>query len=575
METTKVKTKLDKIMDSVDTKGFLCMSMVEWRPLLAKECQVYVHDESYIAKRFDQINYKFCTKDTAKEILVDNLYALLRYKYFKVSNEEVEDKIVAIIKSFTTNLKTSLIRVSFNDDEDCKSVAWLPNGCIAFRNGVYDFKNDKWLFRYDVIKIETLQNVLYMYDPNYIITWYLNINFEPMGINIMDTSLEDFIEIMKDLDSESRNYCFELMYNMAFDYNDVFDLGRFKHLCEILGYLCYQSFTQKFVLFVGAGQNGKNSLLDGCFVNRIVPKPAAIDLISIEKDRFVTGALENKAHNIYLETSTNDDAYKDNTHLKALTGSQDQSIEAKGENKYSGIINCKHIWSANDQEKIKFSDTTTGFRRRINIFEIYYQWDKQKRFMQKGNYYDTTFSEDLHEIKKDLNNIIVFLYFAMYGIKEATENFTRSFSFTKNDWKLTYTDIDFILKDVIGNISAAQIYNWISKIENFELGKTLMYDLKHNRLHDSESLKELGYTNYEDLSRFLKNENDFIGYFVDHEIYISIHHIQRLIGNVDSVSAFTQKFKKAFGVSKTTALNNNRPYVKAKFVNGKLKIIGG
>ena len=74
-----------------------------------------------------------------------------------------------------------------------------------------------------------------------------------------------------------------------------------------------------------------------------------------------------------------------------------QSVEHKGLNRYSSIINCKYIFAGNDQDNIKFSDNTTGFRRRINVFEIFYQWDSQKRFMKKGDYYDSQFTDDLRE----------------------------------------------------------------------------------------------------------------------------------------------------------------------------------
>ena len=575
IKNVDIKEKISNIANGLSTKNLASMPLVDWRPILAKECQVYVYNEGYLAKRFDHINYQFCKKDTAKEILVDNLYALLRFKYFTKTDDTVELRIDEIIKAFCKNLKTSLIRVSFNSDEDCSKIEWLPNGCVAFRNGVYDFRHNNWLFKYDIIKVDKLQNTLYMYDPKYIISWYVNIIFEPLPININEMSLIDFIELMKGLTTEEKNYCFELMYNMSHSFDDKFDYDRFKHLCEILGYLCYQSFCQKFVFFIGSGQNGKNSLLDGCFTERIVPKPASIDLLSIETDKFVTGALENKAHNIYLETTTNDDAYKDNTKLKAITGSQDQCIEYKGQDRYSGIINCKHIWSANDQEKVKFADTTPGFRRRINIFEIWYHWDEQKRFLKKGDYYDTTFSEDLSEIKSNISNIITFIYFAMYGIKSATNNFTKSFNFTENDWQMKYSDIDFELKDVIDSITPLQISKWItSSPNNREIGKSLMYDLSKNRLFESDTLKMFGYMNYEGFIRFLQNDDDNVAYFADHDIYISINLLQYITGvQYKTTTAFTQKFKKVYGITQTIMLNNNKPYVRATFINGKLKII--
>ena len=68
------------LIENVDTQALLARPLSDWRPILARECQVYVFGENYLAKRFDQINYKFCEKNEAKDVLIDNLYALLRYK---------------------------------------------------------------------------------------------------------------------------------------------------------------------------------------------------------------------------------------------------------------------------------------------------------------------------------------------------------------------------------------------------------------------------------------------------------------------------------------------------------------
>ena len=565
------------IQDNVKTKSYMDIPLPQWREILAKECQVYVCNESYLAKRFDHINYSFVIKDVAEEIVIDNVYALLRFKYFPKSSDGVEEKIKDIIKSFTQNLKTSLIRVSFNPDDPCRHVKWLPDGCIAFRNGVYNFRNDEWLFKYNIIQVTNLNNVLYAYDPQYVITWYMNLDFEPLEFGINDFDLEQAIDIFKERDKIKQNLCFELMYNMSHDIDHRYKFERFKHLCEILGYLCYQSFSQKFVMFVGSGQNGKNSLLDGCFTSRVVPKPASIDIGSIEQDRFTSGALENKAHNIYLETTTDERAYKDNTKLKALTGSEDQTIESKGVSKYSGIINCKYIWSANDQDKIRFSDTTVGFRRRINIFEIWYRWDENKRFLRKGDYYDTTFSEDLSEIKEDLNNIITFIYFAMYGIKSGTKDFTRSFNFTENDWNYQYSDIDNSMRDAIENINPTQIYKWImTGTDNYINGKSLFYDSSKKKLFDSLSMQEIGYYNYEDMIKFFgspESEADFVEYFVNHDVYVSVAHLQRILNYPEQPATFISKFKKIFGLTSAIQIGG-KPYARCKFIQNHLVILG-
>ena len=64
--TAKEKTKVANLESSVKTANYLALDLVDWRPILADECQVYVYDENYLAKRFDQINYKFCAQNEAK-----------------------------------------------------------------------------------------------------------------------------------------------------------------------------------------------------------------------------------------------------------------------------------------------------------------------------------------------------------------------------------------------------------------------------------------------------------------------------------------------------------------------------
>ena len=72
-EKVDIEKKLDNIVKGVETNYWKNFTLSEWRLKLASECQVYVHDENYLAKRFDQINYKFVSQKTAMEILKDNL----------------------------------------------------------------------------------------------------------------------------------------------------------------------------------------------------------------------------------------------------------------------------------------------------------------------------------------------------------------------------------------------------------------------------------------------------------------------------------------------------------------------
>ena len=564
-----MKKAVEEMIKKIDTETLMDKPASAWREILAKEVHVYVFGEIYIAKRFDQINYVFCDRITAKEIVIDNLYALLRFKYFTKVSDEVDDKIAKIVNNFTQNLKTSLKKVSFDINSDTDVINMLPDGCVAFRNGVYDFIKNEWMFKYDILKLETLKNTMYLYDDKYCIFWYLNIEFEPLDISITDVSLQQFVEMMKEFTKEDTNYCFELMYNIAHDIDNKYSPKRFLHLCEILGYTLLNSFSQNFVMLIGSGQNGKNSLFDGCFTNKVVPTPAANSLKEIENDRFITGSLENKSHNFFFETSTTS-VYEDSTMLKAITGSMYQTIQPKGINKYSGIINCKYIWSANDQEKVKFSDTSTGFRRRINLFEIWYQWDAQKRFMKRGDYYDTTFSDTLSEIKDNVFNTIIYVYFGMYGILSATKNRTSNFKFTENDWRLKYSDIDVSLKEKIERISLNKILEYLSSSDN---AKILLYSLDKKRLYDSKSIKELGYHGFDGMLELFTNEEDFLMFASENDFYINVRCLQEICGDKNRATAFTQNLKKLYNLPNLPNIYNNQPYVKCRFVGKKLTII--
>lgn len=558
---------------SVKGASALSKTNVEWRTTLASECQVFVCGENYLAKRFDQINFSFCSKDDAKDIIVDNLYALLRYRYFPKFTDENEERIKEIIESFTRNLKSSLIKVNFDKDSDNRGVSFLPNSCIAFRNGVYDFKNDDWFFRYDVIDMDDLHNKIYRYDFRWIITWYIDMDFEPLGISVMDTPLDDFVWIMKELVKSEENHCFKLMYNMSHTAMHNFDMTKFKHLCEILGYTVLQSFSQNFVILVGSGQNGKNSLFDGCFVSKVMPRPASNDLDSIENDRFVTGSLENRSHNIFLESSPK--LYVESKMLKALTGSMYQTVEQKGINKYSSVINCKYIFASNDQDKIKFQDTSTGFRRRVNIMEIWYRWDAKGKYLSDGDYYETNFSDTLGEIKDDPVNAVTFIYFAMYGIKEATNGFKDNFKFGYNDWKMTYADVDTNVKFLIDNTVLSDIYAYLKKgKDEYDKGKTLLFDSKGKRLYLSHTFTSMGYKDYDDLIEMLGNDEESIPFFNDRDIYVSLRVLQDIIKVVQPAATFTAAVKKAYDIGAFSYLYNNQPYAKCTFIGNKLKLEG-
>ena len=565
-------TTVKELTEAVDATALLSRPLSDWRSPLAEECQVYVFGENYLAKRFDQIHYKFCDKYEAKEILIDNLYALLRYKYFPKTSEEIDERINKIVNSFTANLKTTLKKVSFDDAADCEIMHQLPDYCVAFRNGVFDFKHNKWLFKYNIVELKRISNKIYIYQKDTAIMWYFDYDFEPLPFDITKTSLKEFISFMQSItkDPKQRNYCFELLYNMCHTETNDYSYERFVHLCEILGYSILQSFSQYFVMFIGSGQNGKNSLFDGCFIHRIIPRPAANDMDSIENDRFITGALENKAQNIFLETSAK--TYVESKMIKALTGSMYQTIESKGISKYSSIINCKYIFAGNSKDKLKFSDNTVGFRRRINMFEIFFRWDAEKRFLKHGDYYDTTFSDSLVELSP-VANTTTYVYFAMYGIMNATKNFTSNFKFSYNDWQEKYMEIDEELKEKIEDLTIENFATYFSNPKNKDELRSAFYTMGRERLYLSKDVKALGYTTPDKLLKLFTDEEAYTAYFAEHDVYLSMKVLQGVIGDFHSGITFNNSIKKIYSIANFENIYNNKSYCKINFKGKKLMIL--
>lgn len=587
----------DEIISSISTDTSLSRSISDWRPILTKECQVYVVGEQYIAKRFDQVHYKFMGQEEAKEILIDNLYAILLYKYFPIITDDVLARVDEIVRGSTRNIKSFLTKITLDTTSilgDGFNMKRVPNSAVAFANGIYDFVENKWLTKYERIYIPTINNTIILYNE-YIIQWAFDFEFDPLPINITETSFEDFLNIMKKLDKEQVNYCFELFWNMTHDFDHKGSVRRMTHLAEIIGYTLIPQFLQYFVMLIGSGQNGKNSLFDGCFSARVVPKPVSNSIEAIEKDRFITQSLENASHNIFLETVAK--TYTDSNMLKALTGSMYQTVEGKGLAKYAGVINCKYLFAGNDQSKIKFSDTTIGFRRRINIFEIYYSWDPEHRFMHYGDYYKTDFSGDLHEIKDDLLNTVVYIYIGMYGIKSATKNFTKDFKFSYNEWTDAYSDVDLNMKEFFNNIiTTDEYFKYLSDTRYLDLDhlKTALYSDENERLYLTEKMKDNRVFNWEDMVRYLNGTTtqivlDEFGdeteidvpnyeiYMQDNDLYISLIYLKTVMSRAgdsgDSQRDFNDMFKKIYPYAHVIPLSHRELYVKIRMINRKIRFV--
>ena len=597
-ETIDSKRIPDMITSTLESATSMDRTIADWRSILTRECQVYVMDQQYIGKRFDQVHYKYMAIKEAEEVLRDNLYAILLYKYFSKITDEVLERIDDIVRNLTRNIKTFLTKISFNDELGAYQgfkVKRVPNSAVAFSNGIFDFRENKFIVKFERIYIPTISNTIILYN-DYIIMWNFDFDFEPMPINIMETDFADFCEFLKKANLTQRNYCWELFYNMTHDALHRKNIKRMQHLAQIIGYTLIPQFLQYFVLLIGAGQNGKNSLFDGCFSARILPRPVSNSIEALEKDRFITESLENACHNIFLETSAK--TYTDSNMLKALTGSMYQTIECKGIGKRAGIINCKYIFAGNDQSKIKFSDTTTGFRRRINIFEIYYSWDPDHRFLRRGDYYCTDFSGDLHEIKEDISNAVVYLYLGMYGIRLATNNFTRDFKFEYNEWSDAYSDIDVNIKEYFEeSLNPEDLFilwgNATCLDDNHQ--KIAFYsDNGKDRLYNVLDLKQKGIFNFDDAVKYFQasstisvidengddcsiTESNAIQYLRNKDVYISLIYLRTLMTKSMQIGTsqreFNDMFKKIYPNASYASCAQREQYVLCRLMGNKIRFI--
>lgn len=567
----------DRIKTAMDINALLAMSNDDWDDFLREQLGVFMLDgDKYVAKPFNKICYKQVSKDEASEKLVENAAFILKKLVFKEHTEAVYKCIDNILKRYKADPTSYILNLDYKSNEyGTKRVKDLPQTCIAFRNGVYDFAKNDWLFIYDKQIITENNQIIIRYPLDYIVYWYVDLDFTAIdGFDITQLTSQDFIDTIRaslcPKGSSQNNYTFELVWNMAHDSNDEFSLKKFEHLCKIMGYMIYQNFSNYFIYLVGNGQNGKNTLFDSTLKHYIKPTPTGQSLDDIEEDKFVTASFINTYQNIYLESEAK--PVTRSSRLKQITGSMYQSIEQKGIDKFTAMINCKMMFSANDKEKLKFTDSTTGLNRRINLYEVFFHWDKKLAYMDKGDkdWYDTTCSENLHEITGNPTNMLMYCYMGMLGIKLATKNFTKeSFDFGEhNEWDakiyidyneslykriqnaLNFTNIKTYIKtlenekkykDIVGMLRVGN--ESIFSVAGFENSKYAPHKYKAF-LDDVGEYEVIDTEDGENISQFVENDLHYI--LDDNIVYLYIPALMKLVNYVTPQQGFISELKKMY-----------------------------
>lgn len=595
------------VTNAVDSQEAMNRSMTEWQQLLAPDCGVYMTKYGYLIKPYDSVVYEYIGHDdkTATDYAKHNLVAILRYKYFKILNDESQEQIDKIVSWFCKNIYNNVCYLTVNADDPIRNslrLDTLPPSAVAFANGVFDFKENKFILKYERIRIPAIRNTMVLY-KRYVIMWCFNYDFEPFDINIMETPFDKFTAMLRNQPADKTNLSWQLFSNMAHDRLQNTTHDRMEHLAQVLGYTIMTPMVQSFVILIGAGQNGKNSLYDGAFSHFVYPAPGQESLDDIENDRFIGGTLRGLSHNICLETVPG--VKKTSDQLKKLTGSGEFAIEEKGKTKTTIPMNCKFVFSGNDQNNIKFSDRSHGFDRRCNLFELYYTWDREHSFMKLNkDYYACDFT--LTDIMSSANNNKIFVYIGMYGIMSATNNFTSDFVFSHNDWNETYTDTDYELKEYFTNdFNAETMFRYWNDI-NIPLSdraqEYLFYVEDRNavtgysKLSGSDMVqREYGKISWKELAGKLKQYIDVVDYDQDgNEMHAREMEGERFMENVDfyicidylrnifklakplsdkTAIKFNNDFRKAFNIKRTIPLYANKSYVRARLLNGKVKFL--
>ena len=83
----------------------------------------------------------------------------------------------------------------------------------------------------------------------------------------------------------------------------------------------------------------------------------------------------------------------------------------------------------------------------------------------------------------------------------------------------------------------------------------------------------LGYKSFKEMIAMLNDPEKAAHFFADNDIYITVKHMQKLIGNHDTLITFSKNIRKLFNLKTFERLNNNQAYVRCTFISERLKIL--
>lgn len=469
-----------KETESLEYDRLLSMSDDDWCSFLRDKIDVYRKAGSqsvFYIRPYSQPCYCVETSSIEKKVRT-NVMMRLKHGWLKDSssselNDRIAKKRVSICDTFCSALEANCVVADVKWCDDVATtgtvlrqhseemggavahgvkkrekgdapveLVTLPPWCIAFRDGVYDFKSNKWAYMYDVVSIpETHDKIVVMPEGHRhdFIEWWLDISFRPMfgvGFPLSSMSIPAFIEMMREAckTPEGESFVFELMWNMSHDQKKEFSVDKFRQLAEAMGYLVTPAFIEKFVVVCGAGSNGKNTLFEDMFAGkRLIPGKVSYNMVKLSKMQS-TFSLIGSHHNVSFESPSIQ--LRDMSMLKEMTGSSLQRVNVYGKTEEVDF-SMKFLFCTNSQEDMKIPDTTDAVVRRIEVVELWWTYDEGLEYMHEGDklWYDTTYSRGMLDEDRCISD---FCTIAMMGCWSATDGFKKKFTFTKNDFSSSW-----------------------------------------------------------------------------------------------------------------------------------------
>lgn len=412
METQNTKENNNEQLASLYSK----LTMDQWQQKLTIECNVFqCSNKLFLVRTFDSITFYYCDEKTAKSVLHDNLISILKYNYF-LKSPKYEKKIKEIVNYMTTNFRMVLYKLSLNNNKNLFQE--LPVYCLSFKNGVYDFKNNKWLFKYKYINIQGSNNNLITYTSLYIIRYYINIDFQPFDFSIMDKPFHVFLK--EERSKNKVDNLLKIFTNLSHDRELKLNIGVANGVAKIFGYMLYNKVLLKPV-FVQTKDVAFFYLLNNIFNKYILPKATSFTPKHYDIYNYSYSLLENHYHNIVMICSKESYPFY---RLENLCLSPYQTIDTRTE-RYNGFIYAKQIFFIDQFSNLKIPTSSPLFSS-LYIFVSNYN----RKTYNSHSISDNSIYDDF-DYSFNLKDIILFIYISMYGIKKATNDFNNEFEFKK------------------------------------------------------------------------------------------------------------------------------------------------